>query len=229
MRNEALNFFKIMDMSGKQMPYQTTVVGARFVEEKYIATYTLGIFEESTRDRLSKFVKALIRVQVLPRGQGLGDENDKKYNPGYLHMTMYGISGEQDQIFQEMVRLAQARPVVSFSSIVWNEKRTGSVIGRTKEAAMNKISFSKVGINEYRQHLSSLSLEGLAEVFTFGLKDENIDEIGERVSAADLAMDEVAIRSGLVYNLSDDEYGQNMKRIASARGIVPDTDEDLFR
>lgn len=94
---------------------------------------------------------------------------------------------------------------------------------------MNKVSFNKVGVDQYRQYLSGLSTDGIAEVFTFGHNDENVNEIGERVSAADLAIDEMILRTNHVNRLDDDNYGQNLKRIASVRGIVPDTDEDLFR
>lgn len=156
-------------------------------------------------------------VQAIGPNDNIGENRD-----GSLQMLMYhSPGGEQEAtIVAQMNEIAQRKPEVIFGTLSWNPSRTG----------MKKISFNETGVEEYRRYLSSLSDSGVVDIFSAGHDDHNTDEFGEVVSAAHLAIDEWMIRQGAVETLIPNENSDNLRRIAKARGIEPETDdESLYR
>lgn len=168
--------------------------------------------------RINSLVKYMKSKEVMGMNDGIGENKD-----GVLQMLMYHSPNsveEENNLIAQMNQIAQRKPEVVFGTLEWRPART----------AMNKISFSKTSVEEYRRYLSNLSDSGVVEVFSTGGSDENTDEFGTTVSAAHLAMDEWMIRQGAAECLPHDESSNNLRRIAKTRGIEPSIDDEaLYR
>lgn len=175
----------------------------------------------------AKYLTSKVRIRVRSIG----------YN-GSFHMSMYykPVQQEQQQALEQAMNANQNKTVNFGRVYVGIDK---------KRSSMNKVSFKKVGVVQYRAHLSSISERDLFEIFSGDNSEEGVDEFGDKTSAAMLAADELLLRSGVVIdpeNISPDEdyteeeiksmknYASHMQRIASDRGILPEPDDgSLFR
>jgi hypothetical protein len=213
------NYLDLLRRALAKSSIGSTILSADPVEDKQLCVYTLRV---DTSDNKLVVIRGLLEgKRIIDKNAPLGDENDRQFRPGSIHMTMYFLPvREEDKaaLIQDMNQYVNN--VISFGNVYWNN---------VKESMIKK-SFNKIGVAEYREYLSSMSDDQIVEVFAFGHDDTNTDEFGSVTSAAVLAADEWGVRKGAVHLLEDgSDYDTNLRRIASSRGIVPDTDEDLFR
>lgn len=222
-----------------QNPVVFKVLGAKLFEnDPAAAEYGQGMFVyildgSSVAHAVQKTV-AFLKERAQVRVRSVGDGNN------LYHVSMYYKPVQPDQ--QEiLLRLMNEKKNAGDGQFVFGNVYAGV---STKRSSMNKVSFNKVGVKQYREHLASLSEKDLVDVFADVDDEFGVDEFGDKTSASMLAADELLLRSGVVIDTDDlapDEdcgekeiesmknYASHMQRIASSRGIVSSADEDLFR
>lgn len=149
------------------------------------------------------------------------------YQNGY-HMSMYykPVQSDQQAILLQLMDGNRGQSI-AFGRV--------HVQIRRKRSSMNKVSFNKVGVAEYRNHLASASQEDLFDIFVADADETGLDEFGNKTSAAMLAADELLLRNSVVIDpehIEDEQakvYAAHLQRIASSRGIIPQADNDLFQ
>lgn len=178
----------------------------------------------------AKYLTSKARIRVRSIG----------YN-GSFHMSMYykPIQQDQQQALEQAMN-ANRNETVNFGRVYVDIDK--------KRSSMSKVSFNKVGVKEYREYLSGLFEKDVVGIFTSAIDDEGVDEFGNKTSASMLAADELVLRAGVAVDpnaigkndpdeyYSDKEiesmktYASHLRRIASERGIVPESDDDsLFQ
>ena len=224
--NSAKNIMNVLLSKAVELGYAVfTVSGASLIEDdvqdgiqegKYVYDLNPSGTAQNSIARTAEYLKdKSIRIKTI------GWQN------GY-HMTMYfkPVQVDQQSILKQLMDNNKGQTVTFGKAHVEIRKRRSS---------MNKMSFNKVGIAEYRDHLARIPQEDLFDIFVADADETGLDEFGNKTSAAMLAADELLLRNNVVINpehIEDEQakvYAAHLQRIASSRGIIPQADSDLFQ